>query len=431
MRLRLLHVYGAKSSKLFTEQRKKYYQSTSPIFFTNQIAFSTKVKTSDIEMHIGANAKQIISKTDPNLPIKERIEARVKERNEWSTYQKPSVISILKLLTSFIPKYLSSDTLPSQSKLDEVFPIHSLDYSLIRKPKNESKIQVTWIGHASLLIQMGGWNILTDPVFSNRCSAVQWAGPKRYRPPACTLKQMRDEDVIIDAVLISHNHYDHLDYYSISELADYGTSNSEVPKVQFVVPLGIRSWFESYFPQSKGRIQEIDWHESCTLIQEQYMYSGTTHKQDIEITGLPMQHWSSRKGFDRDATLWCGFSITTKTSNNPKAAEQKFLFTGDTGYFDYLSTIGSLYGPFDLAAIPIGAYEPRDFMKPQHLNPEDAVKMMIDVKAKKAVPIHWGTFQLTFEPFLEPRERLEKEVERRGIEKDAFKPWLIGETFIS
>jgi L-ascorbate metabolism protein UlaG (beta-lactamase superfamily) len=164
-------------------------------------------------------------------------------------------------------------------------------------------------------------------------------------------------------------------------------------------------------------IVELDWHESHTISKDD--------TQKLEVTPVPMQHWGSRVGFDRDTTLWCGFSM--KSLN----LRQSALFCGDTGWFEECKTdIGDKYGPYDLAMIPIGAYDPYDFMRPQHNNPEDAVEMFKGVQAKKAVPIHWGTFQLTREPVMEPRERLAACMEKEGLEQTKFPSWLIGETVV-
>uniref|UniRef100_A0A7S3LJV9 Metallo-beta-lactamase domain-containing protein n=2 Tax=Aplanochytrium stocchinoi TaxID=215587 RepID=A0A7S3LJV9_9STRA len=172
----------------------------------------------------------------------------------------------------------------------------------------------------------------------------------------------------------------------------------------------------------------MDWHETIKIKSDDLQPGIQNVEAEIEISAVPMQHWSSRRGFDRDETLWCGYSLAANT--NTKKDSCKVLFAGDTGMFDGLHEIGEKYGPYDLAAIPIGAYEPRDFMKGQHTNPEDAVEMMRAIQARKAVPIHWGTFQLTFEPVLEPRERLIKAVKQANLPQDSFSPWLIGSTIV-
>ena len=355
--------------------------------------------------------------------IKHRIAARVVERNAWSTYVPSTFRKGMNLITgkdSFFSEVVLQKNLPSEKELDEIFPVKPINFKLLNEPDTTS-IQSTWIGHSTLIVQMGGLNIITDPVFSSRCAPTQFMGPKRYRRPACTIRELFDKGIRIDVVLISHNHYDHLDYASVKELAALALETGH--SIHFVVPLGIKSWFQSHIPDSfkKGNtVEEIDWHESHII---QYR-----NRQSLEVTGLPMQHWSSRHGFDRDKTLWCGFGV--KVANSDGKGAMNFLFAGDTGYFDELESIGSTYGPFQLAAIPIGAYEPRWFMKDEHADPDDAVKIMTAVRARYAFPIHWGTFKLTLEPVLEPRDRLYSALEAANMDKNRFLASFIGETMI-
>ena len=222
-------------------------------------------------------------------------------------------------------------------------------------------------------------------------------GPKRFRDPPCSIKELFSK-LKIDIVLISHNHYDHLDYHSVKDIC------SQSPETEIVLPLGLKAWFRRYVSKTVV-LHELDWHESAQI-------------QDTAITAVPMRHWSNRTG-DRDKTLWCGFSVATK--------EKRFLFPADTAWFDDLEKIGERYGPYDLAALPIGAYEPRDFMKYHHINVEEAVRMKDAVRAASAVPIHYGTFPLTFEPVAEPAEVLVKLMKGRKDES-SFQPWLIGQS---
>jgi L-ascorbate metabolism protein UlaG (beta-lactamase superfamily) len=235
---------------------------------------------------------------------------------------------------------------------------------------------------------------------------------------------LKANDIDVDIVLLSHNHYDHLDYDSIKALA---SGNSPL----FVVPLGLKDWFRQHIPSQNIKIVDMDWHESILL-----------DDGALSITSVPMRHWSSRVGYDRDKTLWCGYvlesniSSTKSTLSSSTAIDTstssaatntlKFLFPGDTAWFDDLHEIGTRYGPFDLAGIPIGAYSPWEFMKVYHIHPPHAVKMMKAVQAKKAVPIHFGTFVLTFEPVLEPIEWLERIND--GLD---FGRWNIGDTVTS
>ena len=347
------------------------------------------------------------------LTISQRISARVKERDSWETSHTHTIPELFKFLGNYkrsLPK------LPTQEELDVTLPVHSLNFEKLQEACGDpSTLQVTWIGHATCLLQIGGYNILTDPIFSKRCAPTQFAGPIRYRPPPCTLSELL-EHLDLDAVLVTHNHYDHLDYHSIRDLAKHAKNS-----LTFLVPLGLGKWFRSNISKVKDKHQivELDWHET-------YSFQRATTKEILDITAVPMQHWTSRRGWDRDATLWCGYSLRTRPSDT--SSSKAALFPGDTGFFEGLYDIGKRYGPFDLAMIPIGAYEPRDFMKFQHTNPADAVQMMQAIQARRAVPIHWGTFQLTCEPYLEPVEKLEEEVQKAGLSAKSFRRWCIGET---
>jgi N-acyl-phosphatidylethanolamine-hydrolysing phospholipase D len=363
--------------------------------------------------------------------IAERIAGRVQERDSWPTSRAPTPKEVFNFFTTPVP------TLPSQEEMDKEFPVRPIDWPKLQSLSKSSAasaasvsapIQVTWIGHATCLVQMGGFAVLTDPIFSHRCAPVQFAGPARYRPPACTCDELL-EHLDLDVVVLSHNHYDHLDYNSIRDL-----SQKSRTALTFVVPLGLAKWLRHNISGITKRhtIVELDWHEAYTVASKDNDNMNTNKNNqattfsdetdELVVTCVPMQHWSSRRGWDRDHTLWCGYSLRTKQHN------QSALFSGDTGWFEGLYDIGTNYGPFDVAMIPIGAYEPRDFMKVQHTNPIDAVKMMTAVQAAKAVPIHWGTFQLTLEPYLEPRQKLAEAVEEAGLESTSFGSWLIGET---
>jgi len=263
---------------------------------------------------------------------------------------------------------------------------------------NRDKTTLTWIGHATLLLQIGGRNILTDPVFSDRASPVQWVGPKRVVPPGMPLDDLPQ----IDIVVISHDHYDALDEGSVRKIHERDTEG----RTQFFVPLGFRSWFEK---RGIHRVVELDWWD-C-------------RKADgLEITAVPVQHWSKRGLLFDNKRLWAGWAIRAPGFN--------FLFCGDSGYAPLFREIGRRLGPFDLAAIPIGAYEPRWFMRDFHLNPEEAVQVHVDLRSKRSIGIHWGTFILTDEPLDEPPERLEQAKAQRGLAADEFIVLKHGETIL-
>jgi N-acyl-phosphatidylethanolamine-hydrolysing phospholipase D len=260
---------------------------------------------------------------------------------------------------------------------------------------NLSVPTLTWIGHSTLLLQAGGLNVLSDPHFTERASPFSFAGPKRRMPPALGF----DELPHIDVVLISHNHYDHLDVTTVKRL----NLQSGGPPL-FLVPLGLKPWFASCGIEN---VVEMDWWD--------------THEHlGIAVHVVPVQHWSKRTLFDRNRTLWGGFVLV-----HP---ELKFFFAGDTGYSPDFKEIGRRLGPIDIAAIPIGAYEPRWFMQAQHVNPEEAVKIHSDLGARHSVAIHWGTFQLSNEMLDEPPRRLTHALDAAGIASERFFTMCHGET---
>lgn len=238
---------------------------------------------------------------------------------------------------------------------------------------NPGAAQVTWIGHSTFLLQVDGLNILTDPIFSTRASPVSFAGPKRTTPPAITVSQLPP----IDIVLISHSHYDHLDKPSVNALQSRQPDNPP----HYYVPLGLKDWFNEL---GIAQVTELDWWDQAKV------GNATVH-------AVPVQHWSSRSPFDRNKTLWAGFVIDSPALRT--------LFVGDSGYSGDFKNIAQRLGKVDLALVPIGAYDPRWFMKSAHMNPEEALQVVQDVGAKRAIGMHWGTFALTDEPMAEPGER--------------------------
>ncbi len=260
---------------------------------------------------------------------------------------------------------------------------------------------MTWVGHSTLLVQLAGCNVLTDPVWSRRASPVQWAGPLRVVPPGVVFERLPS----IDLVLLSHNHYDHLDAATIEHLAACW------PDARFVVPAGL-----SAFVRRRGarHVTELDWW-------------ATAEVGDLAVGCTPAQHFSQRRPGDRNRTLWCGWAI--------EGAGRCLYFAGDTGYHPVFGDIAARFGPFDVACLPIGAYEPRWFMRPIHLNPEDAVRAFTDIcraqpghDAGVMLAMHWGTFKLTDEPLDEPPERTRQAWRQAGLSDDRL--WILahGET---
>lgn len=259
--------------------------------------------------------------------------------------------------------------------------------------KNRTQCSFTWIGHATYLIQFAGLNILTDPVLSMRTSPVQWAGPKRIAPLGLGL----DEIPRIDLVLISHNHYDHLDSQTVQQIG-----RRDQPA--FVMPLGVLEWFKQ---RRISHAKEFDWWQS-------------TLEKGVRIHVVPAQHFSGRSLRDRNHSLWCGFVL--------EAEGRRIYFAGDTGYGRDFVDIGRHFGTMDVSMIPIGAYDPRSFMRPVHVDPEEAVRIHQDVNSKLSLAMHWGTFRLTLEPLDEPPLRLRAAMETAGLAPDTFRVLNHGET---
>jgi L-ascorbate metabolism protein UlaG (beta-lactamase superfamily) len=261
--------------------------------------------------------------------------------------------------------------------------------------QNKKDFTVTWVGHSTLLVQMEGYNILTDPIWSERCSPFSSFGPKRFVKPGLDFEKLPK----IDFVLISHDHYDHLDKETVLKLAELG--------VTFYVPLKVKSHFDDWGIRN---VVELDWWDSI-------------NHGNLTIYCTSAQHFSGRGLFDRDKTLWSSWAVIGQKT--------KFYFAGDTGYFDGFKKIGEELGPFDLVAMPIGAY---NFDVPHwrivHTTPEEAVQAYLDVKGKFFVPIHWGTFRLALHPYDEPLALLNKEIEKRNLDKEKFLILKHGETKI-
>jgi L-ascorbate metabolism protein UlaG (beta-lactamase superfamily) len=252
------------------------------------------------------------------------------------------------------------------------------------------------VGHATVLLRVGGLSVLTDPQFSERASPLTIAGPKRVVPPVPALHELPH----IDVVVVSHNHYDHLDLHSVGRLADQPGGSP-----RFFVPLGLKDWFSR---RGIHEVEELDWWES------------RKHK-GLEIHFVPVQHWSKRTLSDENQTLWGGWVL--------RHPELSFFFAGDTGYSRDFADIRARFGGFDLAAIPIGAYEPRWFMKIMHLDPAEAVQVHKDVNARQSLAIHWGTFDnLTDESLHEPPQRLAEERRMAGLAEPDFFVLKHGET---
>lgn len=276
------------------------------------------------------------------------------------------------------------------------FPLHTPAPDVLANPAPLP--QLTWIGHASFLLQYQGTAILTDPVFSLRCSPSQRLGPKRVVPAALTVEQLPP----VNAVLISHNHYDHLDHHTVVQLQRrFGNA------LTWYVPLGIAPWLRK---RGVEQIVELGWWQAAS------------HEHWSAVC-LPTQHFSGRGAVDKNKTLWCSWRLNYHDGYS-------VYFAGDSGYAPIFKDIHAHQGPVDLALLPIGAYEPRWFMAPVHMNPDEAVRAHVDLAARQSIGMHWGTFVLTDEPVDEPPKALAEARKRYAVAERDFRVMAHGETLV-
>ncbi len=287
----------------------------------------------------------------------------------------------------FVGRMVATTFRPRTARLPRV----PNDGAALRAPDGGPTL--TWVGHSTLLVQLDGVNVLTDPQWSGRASPVSFGGPRRVTPPGLAFEHLPPVHVVV----ISHDHYDHLDVATVMRLA-------RAHRPRFLVPLGLKAWFADL---GITDVEELDWWEARQV-------------RGLTLTCVPAQHFSGRTLFDRNLRLWSGWTIAGR--------ERRLYFAGDTAYNARLREIGERLGPFDVAAIPIGAYLPPVIMKPSHTSPEEALRLFADLGARRFVPIHWGTFDLAEEPPEEPAQRLTAEARRLGLGDDRV--WLLqhGET---
>lgn len=250
-------------------------------------------------------------------------------------------------------------------------------------------LRVTHINHSTVLIQFEGYNFLTDPIWSKRASPFSWIGPKRVISPGVLF----DDLPPIDFVIISHNHYDHMDLPTLTRL-------NQTHQPHFFVPQGNKSYLEA---QGLQRITELDWWSAIPL-------SSTCH-----LTFVPGQHFSARGLWDRNKTLWGGYML--------QGHDKSVYFAGDTGYSPYFKQIRERLGAPTLSLLPIGAFEPKWFMSPMHMSPQDAVQAFEDLGSKYAMSIHFGTFPLTDEGITVPIIMLEKALQAHSLSLEQF--WIL------
>jgi len=245
-----------------------------------------------------------------------------------------------------------------------------------------SGLRATWLGHSTVYLEIDDLRLLTDPIFSERASPFNSMGPKRFHPPPVALADLPK----IDVVLISHDHPDHLDMDTVKYLSSKGA--------HFFVPLGVGAHFDRW-GVPKGQVTELDWWESAKA-------------GNLTIICTPAQHYSGRRGFDYKATLWSSWSVI--------GPEHKVFYSGDTGYSDHFQKIGNQLGPFDLSLIKIGLYGPGASWIYSHIDPEDAVRAHLAIKARRMLPVHWGTFNIALHDWDEPIKRAVRAAKENSVD---------------
>ena len=281
-----------------------------------------------------------------------------------------------------------------KKKIDLTVPKdHVIDKKIVKENLEKLKKDdyIAWIGHATFLIKLGNTTIITDPVFSKNAGPLIF-GPDRFTEPALNLNEIPQTDVF----LLTHNHYDHQD---MSTIRKFPYKNAKV-----LLPLKLGKYFKRY-----KDVNEMDWYDEIKV------------NDDLKITLLPAVHWSKRSLTDTNKTLWGNFLIEYK--------DKKILFACDTGYGDIYKDLGEKYGPIDLSMINIGAYDFRPMFEKSiyHTTPEEALQIAQDLKSKKVLGTHWGTFVLSLEPIMEPPIRFKASAEKYGFKKDDAIIFKIGE----
>jgi len=359
-------------------------------------------------------------------------------RNPWPSAQP---IGFTKIFATRFFRSADKNNVPVPADREGLVKVRKPDWGV----SAPDKLKATWIGHASFLVEASrlpgrtrGVRILLDPVFSERTSPVQWFGPKRYTPTPCTVDELPEVDVIV----ISHNHYDHCDSWTIQEVWRVSKERNRTPLV--ACALGNKPFFTALLPDlPPDDIVELDWWHGIQLDIEDV--------GSVELVCTPAQHTSARGPSDKDNTLWCSWIV--REANTEGAAAKSLFFAGDTGYRHVDSAnpteeeqdsmprcpafkeIGDTYGPFDLALLPIGLYSPRDLMASVHCAPEDSVCIHEDIRSKKSIGMHYGTVRggisAQYEDVIEPPVRWRTKGEEKGLRwNEDFGLCDIGETVL-
>jgi L-ascorbate metabolism protein UlaG (beta-lactamase superfamily) len=308
----------------------------------------------------------------------ERAKANPQYRDGRFVNLQPETPTSLGAMLDYLVRQFSGDEIrvpPSP------LPVLAVDRATLDSAPSASGLRAFWIGHASVYVEIDGLRLLLDPVFAERVSPIP-IGPKRFHPPPIALADLPK----IDAVLVSHDHYDHLDMATVQHLAARGT--------RFFVPLGIGAHLERW-GVPPAQIEEMEWWQRKAL-------------GGVEFVCTPTRHYSGRSLGDRSATLWSSWSVL--------GPRHRFVYSGDTGYGTHFEEIGSRLGPFDVAFVKIGAYGPGASWLDIHMSPEQAVQAHRDLRARRMFPVHWSTFNLAYHDWDEPIRRTLVEARRTGVE---------------
>ncbi|KAF6752440.1 N-acyl-phosphatidylethanolamine-hydrolyzing phospholipase D [Ephemerocybe angulata] len=362
--------------------------------------------------------------------------------NPWPSFRVTGVLETIGMILNSAMAFPR----PKAEVVQEKLPIRKPTWGLEAEhtKQHEASIRTTWLGHACFLVEFPtrskdpkarGVRVLFDPVFSHRCSPFSWMGPMRYTPPPCNVEDIPD----IDAIVISHNHYDHMDTATLKAL--YKRSPERPP--QIFAPLGNAAYFQS-IGVPEPSIQVMDWWDSKRLsIQGPSTEPSDAGVLSVDVTCTPCQHFTGRSLTDKFKTLWSSWAVEeVLPASAGTVSPLKLFFAGDTGYRSVMDNqkeedvpvcpafkqIGKVFNGFDVALIPIGAYLPRQFMSPIHCAPQDSVRIYKDIKAKKGLGMHWGTWVLTTEDVFEPPKKLAEEARKIGIPDNDFTVCDIGET---
>ena len=307
----------------------------------------------------------------------ERAKANPQYRDGRFVNVQPEAPTTLAALGDYVVRQFSGDEVRVPPA---PVPVRVVDAAALALAPGASALRALWIGHASTYVELDGLRLLLDPVFAERVSPLP-VGPRRFHPPPIALADLPP----IDAVLVSHDHYDHLDMATVRHLAARGA--------RFFVPLGIGAHLERWGVPT-AQIDEMEWWQRRTL-------------RGVEFVCTPTRHYSGRSLGDRSATLWSSWSVL--------GPRHRIYYSGDTGYSTHFAEIGSRLGPFDIAFVKIGAYGPGASWLDIHMSPEQAVQAHRDVRARRMFPVHWSTFNLAYHDWDEPVRRAVAEARRTGV----------------